>query len=249
MTRKYPTSDVKMLYGRAAGRCAFSDCRKDLILEATEKDSNKQIGKICHIIAHSGGGPRADSTYPADKVDTYENWILLCPTCHDRIDAQDKTYSIDELRKIKSDHEMWIREAIKSAVSDITFAELEVVTKFLISGKYDASGSYTLIPPDEKIKKNGLSSEIKALILSGAMQAKQVGDYINASIDIEFGERLKQGFADKYAECKNDLKLCGDDLFMVLLEFASGGSQDFKQKAAGLAILVYLFERCEVFEK
>jgi hypothetical protein len=249
MTRKYPASDVKMLYGRAAGRCAFADCRKDLILEATGKDSDKQIGKICHIIAHSDGGPRADSSYPADKIDTYENWILLCPTCHDRIDVQEKTYSIDELRKIKNDHEKWIREAIKSAISDITFAELEVVTKFLISGKYDASCNYTLIPPEDKIKKNGLSDEVKVLIVTGAMQAKQVSDYINASIDIEFGERLKQGFADKYEQCKSDLKLSGDDLFMVLLEFAAGGSQEFKQKAAGLAILVYLFERCEVFEK
>lgn len=41
----------------------------------------------------------------------------------------------------------------------------------------------------------------------------------------------------------------GNDLFFSFLKFASGNSQDFTQQAAGLTVLTYFFEKCEVFEK
>jgi hypothetical protein len=34
-----------------------------------------------------------------------------------------------------------------------------------------------------------------------------------------------------------------------LRQFSCGNSPDFKRAAAGLAVLSYLFERCEVFER
>ncbi len=75
--RTYPPKDVKIPYGRAAGRCAVSNCRKELILDGTEHDDTKQIGIIAHIVGHSDDGPRGDPGYPREKLDTYENWILL----------------------------------------------------------------------------------------------------------------------------------------------------------------------------
>ena len=107
-TRKYPQADVKILYAKAAGRCSFSSCRKDVVLEKFENDKSKQIGKIAHIVAHSSDGPRGDSSYPTAKLDTYENWILLCSTCHDTIDAQEKKYTVAYLRQIKEEHTAWI---------------------------------------------------------------------------------------------------------------------------------------------
>ena len=68
-TRKYPQNHIKILYGLAAGRCAFPDCRKPLILDATS-DQIQQIGEIAHIVAHSPSGPRADALYPKEKLDT-----------------------------------------------------------------------------------------------------------------------------------------------------------------------------------
>ena len=69
MNRKYPQGDVKNLYGLAAARCAFPDCRKLLVLEGTNTDKTKQIGKIAHIVAHSENGPRSDSSYPKNKLE------------------------------------------------------------------------------------------------------------------------------------------------------------------------------------
>lgn len=132
---------------------------------------------------------------------------------------------------------------------NITFAELNVVTKYLISGQFVSSDSLTIVPPREKIKKNDLSASIEQLITMGMTQVRQVSNFIDKCPDVEFGERLRQGFVAEYERLKNKESLKGDDLFNTLLDFASNKSSDFKNKAAGLAVLVYLFEKCEVFEK
>lgn len=123
------------------------------------------------------------------------------------------------------------------------------MTKYLISGQSKPYDSYTLIPPKDKINRNSLSSNIEQLITMGMTQTKQVEEYINKSPDTEFGDRLRDGFVEEYDKLKNNEKLAGDDLFNTLLDFASGGGNDFKERAAGLAVLVYFFENCDVFEK
>jgi len=74
-------------------------------LEASTEEERKQIGKIGHIVGHSDKGPRGDPNYPRDKLETYENWILLCPTCHDTVDALDSRYTVADLRRLKAEHE------------------------------------------------------------------------------------------------------------------------------------------------
>ena len=85
--------------------------------------------------------------------------------------------------------------------------------------------------------------------MMGMTQVRQVADFINRCPDMEFGDRLSQGFVKEYDRLKNTEIMSGDDLFNSLLDFASAGITDFKQRAGGLAVLVYLFEKCEVFEK
>jgi hypothetical protein len=64
----------------------------------------------------------------------------------------------------------------------------------------------------------------------------------------DFPEKLKSGFLAEYQ------RLCtagmtGDALFESLHKFSCGNSSDFRKAAAGLAVLSYLFEKCEVFER
>ena len=247
--RKYPQSDSKILYGLAAGRCAFPNCRREVILESAIDEKRKQIGKIAHIVGHSNDGPRGDSNYPREKLETYNNWILLCPTCHDIVDAKDSTYTVEILRQYKIDHEKWVRESTQNEIINVTFTELDLITKYLISGQCTPNDSLTVIPPKEKIHRNHFSVSTEQFITKGMTQVRQVGDFINKCPDIEFGERLKQGFVAEYERLKNKEQLHSDDLFNTLLDFSSGKSNDFKNRAAGLAVLVYLFEKCEVFEK
>jgi len=102
----------KMLWGRAANRCAFPDCRKELVMDATETDDESIIGEECHIIAREDDGPRGDSSFPIEKRDKYDNLLLLCNIHHKVIDDQQNTYTVDVLKKLKSDHIDWINSSL-----------------------------------------------------------------------------------------------------------------------------------------
>ncbi len=47
----------KMLWGKAANRCAFIDCKRELVMDETETDDPSIIGEECHIIAREDDGP------------------------------------------------------------------------------------------------------------------------------------------------------------------------------------------------
>jgi uncharacterized protein YydD (DUF2326 family) len=49
MTRKYPSADVKILYGLAAARCAFPDCREELVERAQEVTEEIGCQYICTL--------------------------------------------------------------------------------------------------------------------------------------------------------------------------------------------------------
>lgn len=102
----------KTLWGRAAGRCSFPDCRREVFFE--EQASNPTlIGENCHIISESG--PRAHSNFPEDERNSYSNLILLCRNHHKVIDDPEngeKSYPVEKLREIKLAHEAWVREQL-----------------------------------------------------------------------------------------------------------------------------------------
>lgn len=97
----------KILWGKAARLCSI--CRENLIEESkAEKDTPSIIGDECHIVSKKPNGPRYIEGFPEEKIDSYENLILLCKNHHKLIDDQEKNYLIDKLKKIKFEHEKWI---------------------------------------------------------------------------------------------------------------------------------------------
>jgi 5-methylcytosine-specific restriction endonuclease McrA len=245
-----PQSVKLMLYGRANGRCAFPNCKRDVIVDATKADPTKQIGKIAHIVAHSDTGPRADPGYPKKKRYTYENLILFCSSCHDIVDAQPNTYTVEKLKAIKSEHENWIRSSLATEMPNVGFPELEIVAKAIASPPDKPTEDLSITAPQEKMYRNNLSNQISHLVHIGMTRSREVSDYIQhlSMIDVDFPERLKAGFVTAYKKFQGE-KLVNDALFEAMHDFASGGSNNFKRQAAGLAVLVYLFESCEVFER
>lgn len=225
------------------------DCRKILVLEGTENDPPVIIGKIAHIRGENSGSARYDPNMTPRERNNYENLILVCGDCHTKIDSQPNTYTIEKLHQIKKEHENWILQSTKDEVINVTFVELESITRYLISGQYTLGDSLTVIPPKDKIKKNSLSESIESLITMGLVRVKEVSDYIEQSPDMNFGERLKQGFVNKYEQLKNEENMRGDELFNALLYFSCRGTGDITRRAAGLVVLVYFFEKCDVFEK
>lgn len=97
----------KNLFGKAANRCSFPDCKMKLI----DSEGNV-IGEICQIEAINQGGPRYNSEVPQDRLFTEDNLIVLCPTHHRLIDMQPFIYTADWLRKAKAVHERAIEKAI-----------------------------------------------------------------------------------------------------------------------------------------
>lgn len=107
-----PISDKtrKILWGRSGNRCAI--CKHELIINSTPTDNESIIGDECHIISRQIQGPRHDPSFPEEKLDVYENLILLCRVHHKMIDDQDETYTIDILQQIKSNHETWVSQKL-----------------------------------------------------------------------------------------------------------------------------------------
>jgi len=110
--RNYSDRTLKILWGRAAGRCAVPNCRVELLVDETDYDPIVVIGDIAHMAAASDVGPRADRNLSERERDQYENLILLCKNCHTRIDGQKHTNPILLIKKLKTDHEAWIRAAL-----------------------------------------------------------------------------------------------------------------------------------------
>lgn len=102
--------DRKLLWGRAKNLCCFPKCPTPLIEDrpdATTGDINQTVvGEEAHIRSGRKDGPRYAPDYPADKVDTYANIILLCPTHHTIVDAHGgASYTASELERMRAVHE------------------------------------------------------------------------------------------------------------------------------------------------
>jgi hypothetical protein len=110
--RSYTDRTVKLLWGRAAGRCAMPECRIELFADATEYDPIVTIGEMAHGAAASDGGPRANPNLRQQERNDYNNLILLCQNCHARFDGQPNTYSEERWREIKASHEAWVRASL-----------------------------------------------------------------------------------------------------------------------------------------
>ena len=238
--------DVKLLWGLSGDRCA--NCRTELILQE-KGGENFPLGIMAHIEGENPGSARYNPEMnDLDRI-KYENLILLCPNCHTTVDNDTEQYTMDQLKSMKKKHEEWVRQTLRSQTAQTTFAELEVTITHL--QQIPALGddlSITIVPPKEKIRRNELSAEVENLIISGMLQVKLVKDYLSRNPDLSFARRLQAGFVRKYEDLKKE-GLEGDALFYALLGFASNNSPDFGRMSAGLSVLTYFFELCEVFEK
>lgn len=237
---------IKVLWGISGSRCA--KCRTNIILERDGKDPSP-IAQMAHIEGLNPNSARYNPDMTDEQRNSIENLILLCPTCHTTIDKDPQQYTVSRLKEIKKDHEEWIDEQLTSSLPQVTFAELEVITKYLVSTPiHQSKENLTVVPPGEKIKKNNLSDEVANLITRGMIGVGQVKEYLNKNLDPEFSERLKNGFVEKYIELKKQ-NLSGNEIFFDMLRFASSSSSDFSKQAAALTVLTYYFELCEVFER
>jgi hypothetical protein len=104
--------DRKLLWGRAANRCAY--CHAELVVDATVEDRESIVGDEAHIVSESPVGPRGEEAERSD-LDSYPNAILLCKVHHKMVDDQPKEYPSERLRRMKESHENWVRSTLSDA--------------------------------------------------------------------------------------------------------------------------------------
>ena len=242
--KPFREKDIKILWGRAHNSCAI--CKSSVIM-GTLDGLSYPIGKNAHIEGENPGSARYNPNLDYPEKNAYDNLILLCPTCHDKTDNDPQTFTVQKLKDIKKQHEVWAEQGVRNQLPDITFAELEVIVNYLTeqeSPEFDES----LIPlhPKVKIAKNKLSPKVENYIRMGAMQTPLVKDYINRVPNIQFGDRLRNHFIESYNALRSEHQ--NDDLFYALWDIASGNASEFKLRAAGLAVITYFFNQCDIFE-
>jgi hypothetical protein len=88
------------------------DCRRELVMDATDTDDESLIGEECHIVGKSTDGPRGDISFPEEQLNKYGNLILLCRVHHKIVDDQPNTYSVELLKRLKTEHEEWVRQSL-----------------------------------------------------------------------------------------------------------------------------------------
>ncbi|MFI3137751.1 MAG: hypothetical protein QX197_13330 [Methylococcaceae bacterium] len=257
MSSSISSKQTKLLSQRSGDRCAFFDCRRLLSADSSGFDDAAILGEMAHIAGEKSGvkgknntSARYDETMTDEQRNNYENLIYLCREHHRLIDEQENTYSVTLLLKMKADHEQWVRLSLAQAMPEVSFQELEEVTKHLLATPSQPETQYLLTPPREKMRRNGLTEQTESYIRYGMIKSEEVRGFIQTKtlIDSNFSERLKAGFLTQYySYIQQSYK--GDELFEALCNFSSGNNHDFKRQAAGIAVLVYLFEDCEVFER
>lgn len=252
MSRSYTQRTIKILSIRSGGICAHPDCQQQLIVNATNKnDPDTLVGEIAHIFSYSNGGPRPNPDKTQQQLNEYDNLIFLCRNHHRIVDTQEHTYTVDMLLKWKREHEQLMAQRIADKVPEITSAEIDMVASALLAKPLAPTEDFSITPPLAKMQKNGFTDRIMLIFRQGLAGSIDVERYIEHSIllDPEFPERLKAGFVQKYNELIAE-GLYGDALFEGLMAASmDDGQYNPMRQAACLAILVYLFQKCEVFEK
>lgn len=231
----------RLLHTKSGNRCA--KCNIVLV------EHSACIGENAHIYGEKPGAARYDASKPVEFVNSEPNLVFLCCNCHKIVDTEVALYSPETLLSMKSEHENRVFLLLQQGSVNYTFAELEVITNFLIkeSGKSATSTNYHLLRLSEKIAKNQLL-DIQGYINTGLLTVSRIEDYLNRHPDQSFADKLTRIFVEKYTVLKEEENE-PISIFNKLWDYACNGQIDFNYRSAGLALLVYFFEKCEVFEK
>lgn len=109
-TRLAPTGTTRLrLFAESGGYCQKPDCLCPLFDD--DHTVPIHVAEVAHVISAGVEGPRTNTDAMSEDLRQPENLILLCPTCHTRIDKADLDYPADLLRAWKADHYARISDA------------------------------------------------------------------------------------------------------------------------------------------
>ena len=233
--------DERLLHTKSGNRCA----RCSIVLV----ENSVCIGENAHIYGEKPTAARYDASKSAEFVNSERNLIFLCCNCHKIVDTDVSDYSVEKLLSIKAKHESRVIKALQQSAVQYTYAELQVITSFLVQegGKLAGDINYHLLRLPDKIELNQLA-EVQGYIDMGLLSVSRIEDYLNKHPDPSFADKLTSIIVEKYITLKQEDSE-PISIFNRLWDFACNDQVEYCYRSAGLAILVYFFEKCEVFEK
>lgn len=146
-----------------------------------------------------------------------------------------------------------IQKSPALAMANIAYDDITFVITALLNQKpnsLDEQGTFKPTNPEEKMSKNDLTHEIKFALSMGLAKAGEVRDFIEKNAKIYFPdvpERLKAALNNEYKKLLSE-GVRGDELFNRLYDFSHQNNPNPSRQLAGLAVLCYFFETCDVFE-
>jgi hypothetical protein len=250
MSTTPPLKTQKLLAFLSGGRCAYPGCGRHL----WTKDEEGHPASVCAVAAHIRGEKPGSARYDASMTDGERmdlvNLMYLCPTHHDEIDKNESIWTVEKLVQAKQTHEASVQASLGATMGEVSCSDLEVVVRGIVTGEYADPTDFTITDISQKMRVNQLSAQTGMLLRIGMASSREVARYLErlSEVDANVGERLKAAFQRHYRE-QHSGGLRGDALFEAMREFATSGFGELRLQAAGLAVLAYLFEACEVFEK
>lgn len=111
-----------LVWGRAAGRCQYTNCGKRLDQDLISGELGKNFAYLAHNVASSPGGVRGDSRLSHDLADDPDNIVLMCDVHHRVIDDMQKagTYRVEDVRAMKLASERRIDRLLSNPAAPAT---------------------------------------------------------------------------------------------------------------------------------
>lgn len=120
------------------------ECRRELT-EGGATDGSVVLGEMAHIVGEKEGATRGTSCLSLEPRNSYANLILLCPTCHTRIDKKENEtqFPVEVLHQIKVEHEEWVRESLGGNVDPADLVYARIIDEIALAMDFEAWGWWT----------------------------------------------------------------------------------------------------------
>lgn len=249
-----PIKTQRILFAQSGGICSMPDCNIPIVIN--ENDDKTNIAELAHIEAYKPGGARFNPQLSEDERNAEENLMVVCKNCHKKIDDFPEIYTVEKLKQIKQEHissiEMHEKNIINFDFKDLTFASNNILEKSMKNDEetvfIESKINYELRFIDYKLRKNNLTYPSKHFVLSALNQQNVVINFISdrTKDDENFPNQLHNSLKNSYDALKQNFS--GDELFFGLYgQFKENLNES--EQAACLAIIVYFFTICELFER
>jgi hypothetical protein len=143
--RRYPEGVRAALHVLCGGGCYRPECGEPAIRFV---DGVPVINlEIAHIHALDDEGPRADRRMSVPERNALSNLIWMCKPCHERIDADEETYTAALLKEWKRDREAQPVGRL-SGLRDLDRAGMEELLRYAMAEIKADMAAFTEVFPD-----------------------------------------------------------------------------------------------------